>query len=100
MVIKQGDQGAVAFSQEKSVSVSSVLPRYVTDPTGAGDAFAGGLVSALAGGSTSLVDMQIAMRRAAVMGSLAVESFSINSLLEITTDEADSRANEVTVHVA
>lgn len=100
VVIKQGDQGAVAFSQEKSVSVSSILPRYVTDPTGAGDAFAGGLVSALAGGSTRLVDMQIAMRRAAVMGSLAVESFSINSLLEITTDEADSRTSEVTVHVA
>ena len=100
VVIKRGDQGAVAFSQEKSVSVSSILPRYVTDPTGAGDAFAGGLVSALAGGSAHLVDMQIAMRRAAVMGSLAVESFSIKSLLEMTIDEADSRASAVTVHVS
>ena len=99
VVMKRGDRGAIAFSKEKSVSVSGISPRYLTDPTGAGDAFAGGLVSALAGASTRLVDMQVAMRRAAVMGSLAVESFSIQSLVKMTMEEADSRASEIRVHV-
>ena len=99
VVMKRGEQGAVAFSHDKSITVSSVRPCYVTDPTGAGDAFAGGLVSALAGSGTHLLDMEVAMGRAAVRGSLAVESFSIDRLLEMTTDEAASRAHEVPVRV-
>ena len=59
----------------------------VFDPTGAGDAFAGGFMGYLA--RTGKLDEEH-MRRAVVygstMGSFAVEKFSIDRLLEI--DEA------------
>jgi len=56
----------------------------VFDPTGAGDAFAGGFMGYLA--RTGRAD-EAAMRRAVVygstLGSFAVEKFSIDRLLEI-----------------
>ena len=101
VVIKKGEHGAYMFSA-KSVFFTPAYPlESVFDPTGAGDAFAGGFIGYLA--STGRNDEQ-AMRRAVVygstMGSFAVERFSIDRLLEITRPDIASRLEEFRALVA
>jgi sugar/nucleoside kinase (ribokinase family) len=94
VVVKRGDQGAIAFGHDRAIAVSAPRPREVKDPTGAGDAFGGGLVATLARDWPSPTAMDEALKQAAAMGSLAVESFSVDRLLAATQGGVDSRARE------
>ncbi len=94
VVVKRGDQGAIAFGHDRAIAVSAPRPREVKDPTGAGDAFAGGLVARLARDWPSPLAMDEALRQAVAMGSLAVESFSVDRLLSATVGGVASRARE------
>jgi len=94
VVVKRGDQGAIAFGHDRAITVSAPRPREVKDPTGAGDAFAGGLVARLAHDWPSPLAMDEALRQAVAMGSLAVESFSVDRLLAATAGGVASRARE------
>jgi sugar/nucleoside kinase (ribokinase family) len=84
VVIKKGEHGAFMFNREAVFFAPAYPLEDVFDPTGAGDAFAGGFVGYLAccDGIT-----EGALRRAVVygaaMGSFAVEGFSIDRLCEI-----------------
>jgi sugar/nucleoside kinase (ribokinase family) len=64
----------------------------VLDPTGAGDAFAGGFLGYLA---SKGVDASLDMRRAAVVGSVMasyqVEDFSLDRLRRLTDAEIRER---------
>ncbi len=92
VIIKRGEHGSLLFTRER-VFVAPALPlETVRDPTGAGDAFAGGFLGALARG----VDLEEhALRRAVlygnVLGSLAVEDFSVRRIAAAGTDEVDRR---------
>jgi len=97
VVVKRGDQGAIAFGHDRAIAVSAPRPREVKDPTGAGDAFAGGLVALLARDWPSSGSMDEALRQAVAMGSFAVESFSIDRLLELTPEGVASRAREARI---
>ena len=68
-------------------------------PTGAGDAFAGGLVEALARSWPDRLGMEEAMASGAAFGALAVEGFSVDRLLGATSEGVASRAREVRVSV-
>ena len=87
VVIKKGEHGAFMFTSSTVFFAPAYPLEDVFDPTGAGDAFAGGFMGYLA--RTGKLDEEH-MRRAVVygstMGSFAVEKFSIDRLLEI--DEA------------
>ena len=87
VVIKKGEHGAFMFTSSTVFFAPAYPLEDVFDPTGAGDAFAGGFMGYLA--RTGKLDEEH-MRRAVVygstMGSFAVEKFSIERLLEI--DEA------------
>ena len=91
VVIKKGEHGAFMFTSSTVFFAPAYPLEDVFDPTGAGDAFAGGFIGYLA--QTGRVDEEH-MRRAVVygstMGSFAVEKFSIDRLLEI--DEATIRS--------
>jgi sugar/nucleoside kinase (ribokinase family) len=84
VVIKKGEHGAFMFTPEAIFFAPAYPLEDVFDPTGAGDAFAGGFIGYLA--KTGKVD-ETHLRRAVVygstMGSFAVERFSIDRLLEI-----------------
>ena len=97
VVVKRGDQGAIAFGHDRAIAVSAPRPREVKDPTGAGDAFGGGLVATLARDWPSPTAMDEALRHAAAMGSLAVESFSVDRLLAVTAGGVASRAREARI---
>jgi sugar/nucleoside kinase (ribokinase family) len=74
------------------------LPAYptpdVVDPTGAGDAFAGGFIGYVAAHvGEELTDelLRRAMAYGTVMGSFNVEAFGTERMLELTGDEISAR---------
>ncbi len=92
VIIKKGEHGAFMFTRESIFFAPAYPLEDVFDPTGAGDAFAGGFMGYLA--KTGKLD-DAHLRRAVVygstMGSFAVERFSIERLLEISTRDIASR---------
>lgn len=76
VVLKLGEKGAIAFSQNHSVQVSPYKVDHVVDTVGAGDAFAAGFISSVLDsgdflGSEALLKQ--ALQRANVLGALATQ---------------------------
>jgi len=95
VVIKKGEHGAFMFTA-RSVFYAPAYPlEAVFDPTGAGDAFAGGFMGYLARtGDLSDASLRRGVIHGSAMGSFVVEGFSITRLLEITRDDIDARVAE------
>ncbi|HEY6809329.1 MAG TPA: PfkB family carbohydrate kinase, partial [Gemmatimonadales bacterium] len=90
-VIKQGEHGALLVGPDATFKVPAYPLQEVFDPTGAGDAFAGGFMAYLAGtGDLGEASLRRAMVYGAAMGSFAVEAFGIQGLEAVT--RADVRA--------
>jgi sugar/nucleoside kinase (ribokinase family) len=65
----------------------------VFDPTGAGDAFAGGFMGYLARhGTLNDEEFRRAMIYGSVMGSFAVSQFGINGFNDVTSAQVEKRA--------
>ena len=96
VIIKKGEHGAFMFT-EKSIFFAPAFPlENVFDPTGAGDAFAGGFIGYLAKtGDLSEANMRRAVIYGSVMGSFAVEKFSIERLMTVTRAEIDQRVKDM-----
>jgi len=99
VVLKRGEDGANAFGSDRAIAVSVARPRAVLDPTGAGDAFAAGLVTSLAESWPDRLGMEEALVRAGALASLVIESFSIDRLLEVTPEGVGARGREIRVRV-
>ncbi len=108
VVVKQGDRGATLFGDGRMFSAPAYPVPVVVDPTGAGDAFAGGFLGYLAargpGRTASLcvasrtdsgrsADLRRALVYGSVMGSYAVEAFSVDRLRNLDRSEARERAD-------
>jgi len=90
VLLKKGEHGAFMFTRESVFFAPAYPLENVFDPTGAGDAFAGGFMGWLAKtGDLSEANMRRAVVYGSAMGSFAVEKFSIQRLVEI--GEADVR---------
>jgi sugar/nucleoside kinase (ribokinase family) len=96
VIIKKGEHGAFMFT-EKSIFFAPAYPlESVFDPTGAGDAFAGGFIGYLAAtDDLSEANMRRAVIIGSVMGSFAVEKFSIERLMTVSRAEIDQRMREM-----
>lgn len=93
VIVKEGALGARLFDGEAAFRCPAYPVSRVVDPTGAGDAFAGGFAGYLAGVSRSSMDaMREALVHASVMGSFAVESFALDRLRELDVGEVAERA--------
>lgn len=92
VIIKKGEHGAFLF-KESSIFFAPAYPlEAVFDPTGAGDSFAGGFMGYLArGGDLSDASLRRAVVYGSAMGSFAVEKFSVQRLLEISTSDIAER---------
>jgi sugar/nucleoside kinase (ribokinase family) len=78
VVIKQGEYGALLMEPGRTFYVPAYPLEEVFDPTGAGDAFAGGFMGYLArADSIAPEQMRRAMVYGSAMGSFAVEGFGI-----------------------
>ncbi len=93
VVIKQGEYGALLMGGEQTFFTPAFPLEEVFDPTGAGDAFAGGFMGYLArSGAVSDVEFRRAMVYGSVMGSFAVSQFGINGFEGVTRDQVERRA--------
>ena len=76
LIIKRGEHGAYLFGEEAAFFAPALPLRAVVDPTGAGDAFAGGFAGYLASkNDTGLAAMKTAMLYGAALASMKVEVF-------------------------
>ncbi|MDQ3368155.1 MAG: PfkB family carbohydrate kinase [Myxococcota bacterium] len=96
VIIKRGDAGALLFHGGGVFAAPAMPLADVKDPTGAGDSFAGGLMGYLAyAGDLSPATIRTAMIMGSVMGSFAVEQFSVDGLRDLTTARIQQRFDEL-----
>ena len=96
VVIKKGEHGAFMFTQSSIFFAPAFPLESVFDPTGAGDSFAGGFIGYLAKtGDLSEQNLRRAVVYGSAMGSFAVEKFSVQRLLEISTDDIKQRVSDI-----
>jgi sugar/nucleoside kinase (ribokinase family) len=91
-VIKQGEHGALLAEGDRVFKVPGYPLEEVFDPTGAGDAFAGGFMGHLArSGDVSEPNLRRAMVYGAAMGSFAVEAFGVQRFEQVTVKDVEER---------
>jgi len=94
VVIKKGEHGAILFKENGDfIFPAPGFPlENVVDPTGAGDSFAGGFIGHLERrGDLSDNNLKEAVVYGNVMGSFAVEDFSIDRFLRTSVKEIEER---------
>lgn len=96
VVIKKGEHGAFLLHKDGAVALPAYPAREVIDPTGAGDAFGGGMMGLLAAsnGNTSLANLKKAIAAGTVVASYNIESFSLGRLMQIGQPDLDLRMAE------
>jgi sugar/nucleoside kinase (ribokinase family) len=105
VVIKQGEYGALLIEPDRTFYVPAFPLEEVFDPTGAGDAFAGGFMGYLArADSTAHHQLRRAMVYGAAMGSFAVQGFGVKGFDAVDYDAVQRRVESFTdltnVHLA
>lgn len=96
VIIKRGDAGALLFHGGGVFAAPAMPLADVKDPTGAGDSFAGGLMGYLAyAGDMSPSTIRTAMIMGSVMGSFAVEQFSVDGIRKLTVPRIQQRFDEM-----
>ena len=96
VVIKKGEHGALLFGPHGIFSAPGLPLEDIADPTGAGDAFAGGFVGYLASrGAAGDGPADGHYRRAViygcVLGSFCVEAFGVDRLATLTRPQVETR---------
>ena len=102
LVVKQGEYGALMIEPDRAFYVPAYPLEEVFDPTGAGDAFAGGFLGYLARvRSMSASDMRRAMVYGSAMGGFAVQGFGLKGFegLDLATLEQRVQAFVDLTHV-
>lgn len=81
VIIKKGSHGSLLFHPEGLFALPAYPVERLTDPTGAGDSYAGALVGYLASvDRTDFAALKRAIAYATACASLTVESFGVNRL--------------------
>jgi sugar/nucleoside kinase (ribokinase family) len=92
VVIKKGEHGSLLVSKDDLFLMPPYPTEKVVDPTGCGDSFAGGMLGYLAAkGELTRDTIRAAMARGSVMGSMVLESFSIDALAAMTAEDVEQR---------
>jgi sugar/nucleoside kinase (ribokinase family) len=92
VVIRQGEHGALLIEPKRTFYVPAFPLESVFDPTGAGDAFAGGFMAYLARTrSLDQENLRRAMVYGAALGSYAVEQFGIHGFDRVTVADVEAR---------
>jgi len=100
LVLKQGSYGSLLYGADGSFFAAPAYPLDdVRDPTGAGDAFAGGFLGYLAGRlgcgvHLAPLDYKRALVHGNIMGSFACEEFSVERLCALTPEQVATRYRE------
>ena len=93
LIIKKGEHGALLFSDGKIFSAPAYPLEDIQDPTGAGDAFAGGLAGHLVrADGHGHEELRQGVVFGSVMASFVVEEYGPGRLLELGPDDIEARA--------
>ncbi len=96
VVIKQGEYGALLMDPTSTFWVPAFPLEEVFDPTGAGDAFAGGFMGYVARtGDLSDDNLRRAMLYGSAMGGFAVEKFGIAGFDGVTLEQVHRRVQGI-----
>ena len=96
IVVKKGEHGVTVFNQGKIFSTPAYLLNTVTDPTGAGDSFAGGFMGYMAKKqSTDFSTIKEATIVGTVMGSFTVQGFSVENISDLEENKINDRYEEM-----
>jgi sugar/nucleoside kinase (ribokinase family) len=95
VIVKKGEHGATLFTEDIIFPTCSYPIEEISDPTGAGDSFAGGFMGHIARrGDLSMQTFKEAVIYGNIMGSYVVEKFSVEKLLVLTIDDIEKRYEE------
>ncbi len=92
VLVKQGPYGACMYTKDDFFSIPAYPLETVIDPTGAGDAFAGGFFGYL--DSVGEEALRAAAVYGSVVASFAVEDFGTERLQRLTQEEIGARFEE------
>ena len=92
VLVKQGPYGACMYTRDDFFSIPAYPLETVIDPTGAGDAFAGGFFGYL--DSVGEEALRAAAVYGSVVASFAVEDFGTERLQRLTQEEIGARFEE------
>ncbi|HZO70804.1 MAG TPA: PfkB family carbohydrate kinase [Ktedonobacteraceae bacterium] len=105
VIVKQGCYGALLFGADGTYFSAPAYPlEEVIDPTGAGDAFAGGFLGYLSttrpgpDGKYALDDLKRAVVHGNITGSFACSDFSIKRLRTLTMEDIVARYRELVTY--
>ena len=87
LIIKQGEDGASFFDRSTHFSIGAYPVETVMDTTGAGDAFAGGLLSSKMAGK----NIQESMIAGATMASFCIENIAHEGIVSVPDKEYQLR---------
>lgn len=94
VAIKKGEHGCLLFGDNRFFSCPAYPLEDIHDPTGAGDAFAGGLAGYLAGADGEEITferLKTAVVYGSVVASYTVESFSLERLRGLALNDIEDR---------
>ena len=96
VVIKKGEHGVLMFNQGDIFTAPALPIENVIDPTGAGDSFAGGFMGYISKtNDISNGNLKRAIIAGSVMGSLAIEGFSIEKFTNLKKQEIETRFKKI-----
>jgi len=95
LVIKKGEHGSLLITRD-TIFVAPAFPlENISDPTGAGDTFAGGMVGYLSRvNSINDEELKKAIIYGSVLASFCVEKFSVDGLLSLNDSKINYRFNQ------
>jgi sugar/nucleoside kinase (ribokinase family) len=95
LIIKKGEHGAMLFGEGQVFYAPALLLPQVTDPTGAGDTFAGGFMGYIVkSGDVSFAGMKKAVIHGSAMASFCVERFSTEGLKNLKPRDISARVKQ------
>lgn len=95
VIVKKGEHGAILYTRDTIFFAPGYPLEDVFDPTGAGDAFAGGFMGYLGrSGAVTPESIRRAVIYGSAMGAFAVERFSVDRFRDLTHDEIEERVRE------
>ena len=95
LIIKRGEYGAMLFDNYRVYFAPALPMEEISDPTGAGDTFAGGFLGEIAStNDLSFEGMKRAIMKGTVMASFCVEDFGPENMLRLNKSGVDQRILE------
>jgi sugar/nucleoside kinase (ribokinase family) len=97
VIVKRGEHGALARTEQGWFALPAFPVETPQDPTGAGDAFAGGLVGYLArlGGRLDEPGLRLGLAHGTAVASFAVEHFSVSGLVDLAYGQITGRVRQL-----